>query len=259
VPPATSAPEPRREGPGLARLPPHPPLQRYYESDEQRRGRVDRWFDQAAGDYDWINRAMSFGSGGRYRRQALVRAGLATGMSLLDVGTGTGGVAAEGRRVVGPAGRVVALDPSLGMLLAGVRHPVSRLRGMAEALPVATARFDMLSMGYALRHVADLRATFEEYRRVLRTGGRLLLLEITAPPPGWSRRLLGLYLGGVVPLVARFGRGGRASRELMEYYWDTIAHCVPPETILDALAEAGFTQPRRRIELGVFSEYTATC
>src|SRR5262245_6685834 len=244
--------------PSAAPLPPHPPLLRYYHSEEQRRRQVDTWFDEAASDYDWINQAMSFGSGHRYRREALLRAGLAEGMSLLDAGSGTGGVAAQAQRIVGGHGLVVALEPSLGMLGQAAGHGVRRrARGFAESLPFSGERFDVLSMGYALRHVADLRTTFQEYLRVLKPGGKLLLLEITPPASRLSHALLKLYLGRLVPLVARFGHGGRASRELMEYYWETIEHCVPPAVILAALAGAGFRHAQRHVEMRIFSEYTA--
>jgi demethylmenaquinone methyltransferase / 2-methoxy-6-polyprenyl-1,4-benzoquinol methylase len=239
-------------------LPPHPLLHRYHLTEEQRRRQVDAWFDEAAGDYDWINQAISFGSGGRYRREALLRAGLAESMSLLDAGSGTGVVAAQAQTVVGSRGLVVALDPSLGMLRQARRRGVTRrLRGLAEALPLPDRSFDMVSMGYALRHVADLRTTFREYLRVLKPGGTLLVLEITPPSSRLAHRLLALYLGRLVPLVARFGRGGHASRELMQYYWDTIENCVPPAVILEALADAGFSSPERHVEMGIFSEYRA--
>ena len=201
---------------------------------------------------------MSLGSGDLYRRQALLRVGLAPGMSLLDAGAGTGAVAAAAQEIVGTRGRVVALDPSLGMLgRAAARGVRRRVRGVAEALPFPAGRFDRLSMGFALRHVADLRATFAEYRRVLTPGGALLLLEITPPASAFGHRLLGFYLGRVVPLVARFGRSRHDARELMEYYWDTVEQCVPPGVILAALADAGFARRERGVEMGVFSEYRA--
>jgi demethylmenaquinone methyltransferase/2-methoxy-6-polyprenyl-1,4-benzoquinol methylase len=240
-------------------LRPHPLLTRYYADEAERRQRVGSWFDEAAPDYDWINQALSFGSGAWYRKQALLRAGLAAGMSALDAGSGTGVVAAQAQSIVGPAGRVAALDPSLGMLGHATRRGVRlRVRGVAEALPFASGRFDFLSMGYALRHVPDLHATFREYRRVLKPGGRLLILEVTPPSSRLAFRLLKLYLRKLVPLLAGLGRGGRASRELMEYYWDTIEMCVPPQVILDGLAAAGFSQAGRNVESGIFSEYTAT-
>jgi demethylmenaquinone methyltransferase / 2-methoxy-6-polyprenyl-1,4-benzoquinol methylase len=241
-----------------APLPPHPPLERYYRDEEERRRRIGSWFNEAAADYDWINQAVSFGTGTWYRKQALLRAGLAPGMSLLDAGSGTGVVAAQAQAIVGGGGRVVALDPSFGMLSHAARREVRyRVRGVAEALPFPDGKFHLLSMGYALRHVADLRATFEEYRRVLKPGGKVLLLEITPPSSRLAHHLLGFYMGRIVPLLARFGRGGRSSRELMEYYWDTIERCVPPATILQALEDAGFNKPGRYVEHGILSEYTA--
>lgn len=238
-------------------LRPHPPLTRYYQDEEQRWRRISTWFNGAAGDYDWLNQAASFGSGSWYRRQALLRAGLAEGMSLLDTGSGTGVIAALGHQIVGSRGLVVALDPSLGMMshaaARGVNH---RVRGIAETLPFPAERFDRLTMGYALRHVADLRATFREYRRVLKPGGKVLLLEITRPSSRLQHLLLKLYLGRIVPFLARFGRGGRTSQELMEYYWDTIESCVPPDVILAALREAGFSNVERLVQNGILSEYT---
>ena len=239
-------------------LRPHPLLTQYYADEESRRRQVLSWFDESAADYDWLTQALSFGSGSRYRRQALLRAGLAPGMRALDVACGTGAVTTAVQKIVGPAGGALGLDPSTGMLLQARRHAVRRLvRGVAEALPFPDARFDFLSMGYALRHVADLRKTFQEYHRVLAPGGKLLILEITPPRARLPFFLLQLYLGRIIPLVARLGRGGRTSRDLMRYYWETIEQCVAPPVILAALAEAGFAQVERHVEMSIFSEYLA--
>jgi demethylmenaquinone methyltransferase/2-methoxy-6-polyprenyl-1,4-benzoquinol methylase len=244
---------------GSAPLPPHPLLERYYRNEEERRSRIGTMFDEAATDYDWINQALSFGSGAWYRKQALLRAGLEPGMRVLDTGSGTGVVAAQAQSIVGSGGGVVALDPSLGMLSHAAKRGVRRrVRAVAEVLPFPDQRFDLLSMGYALRHVVDLRATFREYRRVLKPGGRVLLMEITPPSSRLGHGLLGFYMGRIAPLMARFGRGGKSSQEMMEYYWDTTESCVPPAVILQALAEAGFSTPERNVEHGIFSEYTAT-
>lgn len=235
---------------------PHPLLERYYATEEERQRRVRFLFDQSAPCYDQITQAMSFGSGQGYRRRVLARAGLGPGAAVLDVACGTGVLAAAARAIVGMGGRVVGLDPSVGMLVEARRRGGPALvRATAEALPFADSSFDLITMGYALRHVADLEVTFAEYRRVLVPGGRALILEITPPASRLPFRLLRTYLRRVVPLLAR--RHGPHPAELMAYYWDTIEQCVAPATILRALGSSGFARAERRVELGVFSEYSA--
>jgi demethylmenaquinone methyltransferase/2-methoxy-6-polyprenyl-1,4-benzoquinol methylase len=241
-----------------APLPPHPDLSRYYATPGERRRRLDAWFDHSAGDYDWISQALSFGSGNRYRGETLKRYGLEAGQSALDVGCGTGVLASRAQGITAPGGRAIGLDPSTGMLLRARERNVRKLvRALGESLPFPDQAFDMLSMGYALRHVADLRLAFEEFHRVLKPGGTLLLLEITPPASSWARRLVRFYLGRIVPAVARL-RGGSSARELMEYYWETIEQCVAPVSILDALSATGFRNIARRTEKGILSEYSAT-
>jgi demethylmenaquinone methyltransferase/2-methoxy-6-polyprenyl-1,4-benzoquinol methylase len=237
---------------------PHPPLTRYYRDETQRASWVRRIFDRTAIDYDRIERIMAWGSGSWYRRTALARAGLARGMSVLDVGTGTGLTALAAIDIAGAAERVVGVDPSQGMLAASkVPSASPRLVGSAECLPVAAARFDLVSMGYALRHVADLDAAFGEFFRVLRPGGRLVLLEITRPAGRLQHAALRVYLRAVAPFLARiFGRSPEMPA-LMRYYWDTIEACVPPATVIARLQAAGFTETDRYVERGIFSEYRA--
>ena len=240
---------------------PHPPLERYYPGERERRDFVTGIFDRTASGYDWINRVMSLGSGVRYRRDALRRAGLTSdGARVLDVAVGTGLVARAALDIVGRRGRVTGVDPSTGMLAeARARLPVALVQGVAERLPFADGCADFVTMGYALRHVADLESTFREYLRVLKPGGVLLVLELTPPAAGTlAYRLTRLYLRGVVPFLARLGPGGGDAGTLMEYFWDTVERCVPPTTILEAMAESGFDAPRRRIVYRIFSEYVAT-
>jgi demethylmenaquinone methyltransferase/2-methoxy-6-polyprenyl-1,4-benzoquinol methylase len=239
-------------------LAPHPDLLEYYPEAGARRRFVDGLFDRTAPQYDWIVRFMAFGSGTWYRREALRRAGIGAGATVLDVAVGTGPVARAAESLVGPSGRVVGLDASFGMLREARKNVAAPLvRGLAEELPLAGGSVDALTMGYALRHVRDLGATFREYRRVLRPGGTVVLLELTRPQPGTFRyAAVRFYLHTLVPGLARL-RGGREAGTLMRYFWDTIERCVPPEAILGALADAGFERPERRVVLGVFSEYVA--
>ncbi len=238
--------------------PPHRPLPAYYTGLDERRQWVRDIFSRTAGDYDRVERAMAFGSGSWYRRRALVQAGLRAGMTVIDVGVGTGLVAAAAAGIVGDATLVTGVDPSPGMVAAAkVPAGVRLLTGSAEELPLADASADFISMGYALRHVDDLAASFAEFHRVLRPGGRLCVLEITQPGTDWARAALRTYMRRVVPwLAARIGRH-RDTPELMRYYWDTIEACVPPEAVLAAVTAAGFAGADRQVDLGIFSAYRA--
>ena len=238
-------------------LAPHPTLPRYYGAPDERQQRVNAMFDASAKHYDRVTQLMSFGSGDWYRTQAMLRVGVRAGQAVLDVGSGTGALALAAQNIVGPEGLVLAVDPSEGMLecarAAGVRQV---LRAGGEALPLASNSFDWVLMGYALRHVPDLRATFAEYLRVLRPGGRMLLLEWTKPTSAMGASAVRLYLKHVVPAMARVVTGSGAVHELMQYYWDTIEQCVPPSTIVAALSEAGFANAGSHRVMGMFIEYT---
>jgi demethylmenaquinone methyltransferase / 2-methoxy-6-polyprenyl-1,4-benzoquinol methylase len=239
-------------------LVPHSPLRAYYPCEQDRREWVRNLFDRSAADYERMERLMALGSGSWYRRQALQRAGLHAGMSVVDVGVGTGLVAREAAGIVGDSKLVLGVDPSSGMIAnakvpAGVRLAV----GAAESIPAADGCADLISMGYALRHVSDLSAAFREFHRVLKPNGRLCLLEITSPSRALSRSLLKVYMRGIVPILARLVTRQRAVPELMRYYWDTIEACVAPKSILDGMTAAGFVDVTRYVEHGVFSEYRA--
>jgi len=235
---------------------PHPTLDRYYGSDSERAAAVRDLFDDGAPHYEWICRVMSLGTGDMYRRQALRDAGFEPGMRLLDVATGTGPILRAAVAAGGGAGLVAGLDPSGGMLReCRKRCAAPLLRGRGEQLPFLNSSFHMVTMGYGLRHVPDLRDLFAEYCRVLKPGGRVLVLEITQPRSAVGRWLNRLYLRDLVPVVARLGSGTQAASRMMQYFWDTIDTCVPPEVILDSLAGAGFDEATRRVTGGVFSEY----
>ncbi len=226
-------------------IPPHPPLHGYYSGSIQRQAFVTDLFDHSALDYDRINKLMSFGSGEWYRKKALRRAGLVEGMRVLDVACGTGSVTKCAIAIVGSTGKVVGMDASLGMLYHAKQRGCGALvRGKAEILSFRDAYFDFVCMGYALRHVSDLRTTFMEYFRVLKPGGALLILEISRPRSALPFHFARLYLKSIVPWVARLRTGRKSVETLMRYFWDTIEFCQPAETILAEFKEAGFTNCR---------------
>lgn len=233
-------------------------LTRYYESESERRRFVTALFDGGARHYDRVCDVMSLGSGRLYRRDVLVRVGLARGMRLLDVATGTGLVARSAVQILGDPAAVVGLDPSAGMLREArkaLRSPL--VQGRAEDLPFDDGCFDVVSVGYALRHVADLGVAFRECLRVLKPGGRLVVLEITRPRSAVSRGLVRLYFQAVLPVIMRVSTGSVEAGRLTRYYWDTIAECVPPDTIMAVMRSSGLAAVERRVLGGILSEYVA--
>ena len=201
---------------------------------------------------------LDFGSGPWYRRDALRRAGLRPGMRLLDVAAGTGLVARGAADILCEPGGVIGVDPSRGMLQEARKALSGPLvQGRAEALPFRNDRFDMLSMGFALRHVADLEVAFREYWRVLKPGGRILLLEVVRPSSSVSRWLVRTHFQRILPLMARISTRSEPAQLLMKFYWDTIDQCVPPEAILEALRRTGFVAVDRHVFYGLINEYVA--
>jgi demethylmenaquinone methyltransferase/2-methoxy-6-polyprenyl-1,4-benzoquinol methylase len=236
-------------------LAPHGVLTDHYARPQEREQLVRSLFDRSANDYDRLSRLLSFGTDRWYRRQVMRRLGVNDTTRHLDVATGTGLVARaalqEGCR------QITGLDPSPGMLSAhagrGLLHLV---QGRGEHLPFASEVFDLVTMGYALRHVADLRQLFANFFRVLRPGGQLAILEITRPTSPILRGLIRFYFASVVPIL--LGRAGRRrSGPLMAYYCSTIEHCVPPPDILHALRNTGFVDIAAQTTGPVLTDFLA--
>ncbi len=167
---------------------------------------VRRMFDRIVPRYDLLNRLMSLGMDGRWRRAAAAAAQPAGGHAL-DVGAGTGDLALELRRQ--GAERVVAADFSAEMLAAARAKPsVDRDAGLALALadalhlPFPDATFDCVTNAFLLRNLADLPAGLAEMARVLKPGGRLVCLDMTQPPPGPFGSLYRWYFNHLLPPLA---------------------------------------------------------
>lgn len=237
---------------------PHPTLTEHYTSTEAKPVFVDRLFDRGAKHYDGVVDWGFLRSGSFYRRWVQERHGLKRGMKVLDVACGTGLVAVEAAKILGGAENITCLDPSAGMLgVAKTKLAATFVQGRAEAMPFADGSFDFLTMGYALRHVTDLEGTFREYHRVLRPGGKALILEVTKPSGALGNFFFRAYFGTIYPALTQLFTRSRDARDMMRYYWETMDKCVPPETVLAALRAAGFAEVKRVKMGGLFSEYVA--
>lgn len=215
-------------------------------------------FDAGAPFYDGVTGWGFLGTGKAYRKMAQNRAGIGPGKSLLDCAAGTGVMAAAAMDLGVKREDILCVDVSPGMLeVAKNKHGVKTVVATVDDLPLEDARYDFVTMGFALRHVKALETTFAEYFRVLRPGGRVLILEITIPPKGFARGCFRLYFRDIYPTLTRLFTGSQDARDMMKYYWETMEAVVPPESILKVLEETGFKDVKRNVVGGVFSEFTA--
>lgn len=232
------------------------PIGVYYANPARRPGIVRALFNRTARHYNLINHIFSLGSGAWYRRSCLRKAGVAPGMTVVDVAVGTGLLAREARRLMQGRGTLIGIDLSEAMLaVARQTLDIPLVQGTAEALPLAADMADVVTMGYALRHIADLPAAFSEALRILRPGGTIVLLEISAPRKKLNRAIAAAYIGRLIPLLARLTTRDERARTLMRYHWETIVNYLPPEAVLEAMGEAGFKDLRRWTELDLFHCY----
>jgi demethylmenaquinone methyltransferase/2-methoxy-6-polyprenyl-1,4-benzoquinol methylase len=216
-------------------------------------------FNRTARHYDSANQVFSLGSGGFYRRACLRWAGLRPGMKAVDIAVGTGLLAGEMLAITGDPGAIIGVDVSEAMLaIAAKKLGIKLVLAAAEALPLPPGSADFVAMGYALRHIADIQSALREALRVLRPGGTILLLEISAPRNKIARAAAAFYIGQVVPLLSLLTARNRKARTLMRYHWDTILNYMPPEAVRAAMSAGGFKNVDCWSELGLFHCFAGT-
>jgi len=190
-------------------------------------------FDTIAPRYDLVNRVMTFGLDQRWRRSTVTALALAEGALVLDLACGTGDLSRAAQRL---GYRVVGADLSAGMLAAnGAATPLVEADG--SRMPFATAAFDGLVCGYALRNFTDLAATLAECARVLRPGGRLAVLEVDAPTSPLWRAGFDLWFTKAVPVLG----GVLSDRQAYRYLPESVAYLPPTPVLRRMLLEAGFS------------------
>ena len=178
---------------------------------EEQRRRVSGVFDSVADRYDLMNDLMSLGLHRVWKRFALARTALRPGGWALDVAAGSGDLSEGLARQVGAEGRVVVTDINAGMLHkgrarlidAGLAGNIFCLQADAEKLPLAARMFDCVTIGFGLRNVADKATALADAYRVIKPGGRLLILEFSRPRLGPLDALYELYSFQVLPRLGR--------------------------------------------------------
>ncbi len=200
-------------------------------------------FDRIAGRYDAMNSVMTAGLHHRWRERAADRAELKTGDSALDICCGTGDLTLELARRVSPGGTVIGSDFSEPMLdvarekaVAGPEVPARFEWADALELPYDEARFDAATVGFGARNLADLDRGLAEMRRVLKPGGRVVILEITQPHRPPLSTFYSLWFDRLVPLLGTVA----GDKEAYSYLPDSVRSFPGPRELAERMSRAGF-------------------
>ncbi|HUD79169.1 MAG TPA: demethylmenaquinone methyltransferase [Streptosporangiaceae bacterium] len=222
---------------------------------DKRPADVSAMFDKVADRYDLLNDALSLGMDRRWRRIVARAVGAGPGQVVLDLAAGTG---TSSRAFTAAGARCVACDFSLGMLSAGARKPAAGLKfvaGDALALPFGDAAFDVVTISFGLRNVADTGQALAELLRVTRPGGRLVICEFSHLPMRRLNAVYEQYLTRALPVVARRLSG---NAEAYDYLAESIVGWPAQQVLAGKVAAAGWSGVSwRNLTLGVVALHEA--
>jgi demethylmenaquinone methyltransferase/2-methoxy-6-polyprenyl-1,4-benzoquinol methylase len=218
--------------------------------------RIAEMFDKVAPRYDALNRVLSGGRDVGWRRRATTLARLGAREVALDVGVGTGDLAFGLIDVSDPSARVIGVDLSALMLDALRKRAEARadrrvvpLLATADGLPFADESFDRVVAGFAVRNFGDLALGLREMRRVLRPGGRAVILELSTPPNPLVGTAYRLYFHRLSPRIAALLGGDAAA---YRYLPRSVAVFPGADGLAHLMRDAGFARVRyERLSFGI--------
>ena len=211
--------------------------------------RVREVFDSVAPRYDLMNDVMSLGLHRLWKRFAIAHSGLRAGQRALDVAAGSGDLSIGLARRVGATGQVIVTDINARMLAAGrdrlldagIAGNVAYVQADAEALPLASATFHCVAIGFGLRNVTDKEAALASMYRCLKPGGRLLVLEFSKPMLDILEPLYEAYSFQVLPRLGQWLVDDAAS---YRYLAESIRRHPDQQTLKELMEKAGFERCR---------------
>lgn len=204
-------------------------------------------FHSVAGKYDVMNDLMSMGIHRLWKRFTIDLSGVRSGQKVLDLAGGTGDLAAKFARIVGDSGEVVLADINDSMLNVGkeklrnmgIVSNVRFVQANAECLPFPDNHFDLITIAFGLRNVTDKLAALKSMQRVLKPGGRLLVLEFSKPANPLLTQAYDIYSFKVLPAMGKLVAG---DSESYQYLAESIRMHPDQETLKGMMLEAGFDE-----------------
>jgi demethylmenaquinone methyltransferase/2-methoxy-6-polyprenyl-1,4-benzoquinol methylase len=212
---------------------------------EEKAGKVAEVFHSVAGNYDLMNDLMSGGIHRLWKRVTIEMSGVRPGHTVLDIAGGTGDLAAKFSRIVGPEGTVVLADINDSMLKVGRDRLVDRgvtdnvrfSQADAQYLPFPDNTFDVITIAFGLRNVTDKDMALRSMLRVLKPGGKLLVLEFSKPP---NSLLSKIYDGYSFSILPKLGKLFANDADSYQYLAESIRMHPDQETLMGMMDSAGF-------------------
>jgi demethylmenaquinone methyltransferase/2-methoxy-6-polyprenyl-1,4-benzoquinol methylase len=226
---------------------------------EARAKYVRDMFTRIARRYDLMNRLMSVGRDGAWRREVIKQAALISKARILDVATGTGDMMVEALKKH-PDALAVGSDFTFEMMLAGQnKRGAEHIRwGTADALrlPFIDGSFDAVTSGFGVRNFIDREAAFREQRRVLKDGGRVVCLEISKPPKNILRPFFLFYFNHFVPILGGIISG---QPDAYKYLPQSVNEFLTPDELKSIMEGAGLRDVKyKRLMLGTVAIHVGT-
>ncbi|MEA3465262.1 MAG: bifunctional demethylmenaquinone methyltransferase/2-methoxy-6-polyprenyl-1,4-benzoquinol methylase UbiE [Thermodesulfobacteriota bacterium] len=225
---------------------------------------IRNMFNDIAPRYDLLNRLLSLGIDRRWRRFAVGQLQIPPGGMVLDVATGTGDVALEIASRTPDSVRIIGEDFTQGMLLKGhekiaaseYRDRIMLVNAPCEAIPHPSNLFDGVTIAFGIRNVVDRQAGLAEMCRVLKSGGRAVILEFSTPKNPIFKTIYTTYFHKILPFI-----GGLVSkRSAYKYLPDSVAEFPVQQQFKEMISEAGFSDIRHHdLTFGIATVYVGVC